>query len=100
MKIQILNAQAKLFEGIVSMAVLPAADGEMSIMDNHEPIFVALKSGFIRLVPLARRMGFAFRGQAGQDQKHSTERGGIKPLKIQRGLARFTGNNELVVLVE
>ncbi|MFA5039487.1 MAG: hypothetical protein WC732_07385 [Candidatus Omnitrophota bacterium] len=97
MKIQILNAQEKLFEGVISMAVLPACGGEISLMDYHEPIFVALKQGFIRLVPLARRIGFGHRGEAGGRHGEIHE---MKPFKIQRGVARFAGNNELVILVE
>ena len=81
MKISILDAQRALFEGVVSEAVLPGADGELSLMDDHEPIFVALNKGYIRLKPLAER----------------AEK--IKPIHIHQGLARMR-RNELVILVE
>lgn len=96
MKIQILNATGKVFEGAVSEAVLPGVDGELSIMDYHEPIFVALKRGWIRLVPLAKKFGLGIlsnEGPRGQVQD-------LRPIKIQRGVAHMKGNNELVILVE
>lgn len=96
MKIQILNAQDKVFEGVVSMAILPATDGEISLMDYHEPIFVALKAGLIRMAPLARRIGFGRRGA--QDRQGEIQE--IKPFKIQRGVAHFGRDNTLVILVE
>ncbi|MFA5315136.1 MAG: hypothetical protein WC409_04265, partial [Candidatus Omnitrophota bacterium] len=65
MKIQILNATGKVFEGAISEAILPGVDGELSIMDNHEPIFVALKRGLIRLTPFAKKFGFRVTTGAG-----------------------------------
>lgn len=96
MKIRILNATGKVFEGAVSEAVLPGADGELSIMDNHEPIFVALKRGLIRLAPLAKKFGFGVLAGARQQGRIQE----LRPIKIQRGVARMKGDNELVILVE
>ena len=92
MKISILNAQQVIFEGGVSEAVLPGADGELSILDDHEQIFVALNKGFIHLTPIAKRVGARLVGEVGRIQE-------MKPIKIQRGVARMKGN-ELVILVE
>ena len=96
MKIQILNATGIVFEGAVSQAILPAVGGELSILDNHEPIFVALKRGLVHLTPLARKFGLGVAG-AGPSEGQFQE---LKPIKIQRGVARMKGNNELVMLVE
>lgn len=96
MKIQILNAQEKVFEGVVSMAVLPATDGEVSLLDHHEPIFLALKAGLIHLAPLARRIGFG--GRNASDRQGEIQE--IKPFKIQRGVARFSRDNTLTILIE
>jgi hypothetical protein len=94
MKISILNVQEIIFQGVVSEAILPGADGELSIMDDHEPIFVVLNQGFIRLVSLAKKMGFGFGGSRQQATLQD-----LKPVKIHRGVARMF-NNELVILVE
>ena len=82
MRISILDAQHTIFQGAVSEAILPATDGEMSILDDHESIFVALGKGLIRLVPLAR------------PGTHD-----LKPIRVHRGLARMN-KNELIILVE
>ncbi|MEK7849458.1 MAG: hypothetical protein AAB213_01355 [Candidatus Omnitrophota bacterium] len=82
MRISILDAQHTIFQGVVSEAVLPATDGEIAILDNHESIFVALSKGLIRLVPVAK-LGV-----------HD-----LKPIRVHRGLARMR-NNELIILVE
>lgn len=92
MKISILNAQQVIFEGVVSSAILPGVDGELDIMDDHEPIFVALSRGLVRLSPIAKRVGVRVTGEAGRIQE-------MRPVKIQRGVARMKAN-ELVILVE
>jgi F0F1-type ATP synthase epsilon subunit len=88
MKVAILDAQHTLFEGVVSQAILPASGGELSFMDNHEPLLVALTKGYIRLQPVAQRTG-------------TIEEGAVHhgPFLIHRGVARMKGN-ALVILVE
>lgn len=81
MKISVMDAQHTLYEGAVSEATLPASGGELTLLDDHEPIFVALQRGAIRLLPLAQK------------------KEELKPIPIQQGLARMR-NNELVILVE
>ncbi len=95
MKISILDAQHTIFEGAVSEAILPATDGELSLLDDHEPIFVTLGKGSIRLKPLAKRLGLRFGPEAKEGE--ATKR--IKPIPIHKGLARMR-RNELVILVE
>ncbi len=81
MKISIMNAQHTLYQGAVSAATLPANGGELTLLDDHEPIFVALQRGAIRLVPIAQK------------------KEELQPIPIQQGLARMK-HNELVILVE
>jgi hypothetical protein len=94
MKVQILNATGVMFQGAVSQAVLPGVGGELSILDDHEPIFVALKRGFVCLTPFARKFGVTAGGRSGGQFEE------LKPIKIQRGVARMKASNELVILVE
>ena len=75
-----------MYEGAVAQATLPACDGEVTILDDHEPVFVVLKRGLIRLAPLVKSTG-------------ASEVVDIKPIKIRRGMARMK-RNELVILVE
>ena len=90
MKVSILDAQHTIFEGVISEVILPGAGGELSVMDDHEPIFVTLSQGYIRLQPIAKKV-------TASKETESTEV--IKPFLIHQGLARMR-NNELVVLVE
>lgn len=94
MKISILDAQRTLFEGIVSEAILPGSGGELSLLDEHEPIFVALTQGYIRLTPVVRKIAV----RAGPSKETESKKT-IPPILIHQGLARMK-NNELVVLVE
>ncbi len=94
MKIIVLDAQSSLYEGFVSEAILPAKGGELTIMDDHEPIFVALRKGSIRLTPLAKQGLFSRRRFS-----ESASTGEIKPIFVNGGLARMK-RNELIVLVE
>ncbi|MFH0877349.1 MAG: hypothetical protein V1863_03910 [Candidatus Omnitrophota bacterium] len=87
MRASILDAQHTLFEGLVSAVTLPAADGQMTILDNHEPVFVALGKGVIRLESV------------GQRARRHAQAEEIKPIMIRQGIARMK-NNELIVLVE
>jgi F-type H+-transporting ATPase subunit epsilon len=94
MKISILDAQHTIFEGAVSQATLPGADGELNILDDHETVFAVLTKGLIRLKPFSQKVG-AKPGSAQESQSS----GPIKPIPIRQGLARMR-NNELVILVE
>ena len=87
MKASILDPQHILFEGFVSEVILPGADGQVSIMDFHESLYLALGAGLITIIP---QEGEFVSGE---------NKGRIRPIKIHQGLARVV-NNELVVLVE
>ena len=92
MKISILDAQHTIFSGVVSEVTLPAWGEEMTILDNHETIFLALQRGFIRLGSIIQKLGT----QYGEQEEPAAA---MKPIFIRAGLARMR-NNELVILVE
>ena len=85
MRASILDAQHTVFEGVVSEAILPATDGEMCLLDDHEPIFVALTKGHIRLITKVKKF----------TKTQST----ANTFFIHQGVARMR-NNELIILVE
>ncbi|MBX2961716.1 MAG: ATP synthase F1 subunit epsilon [Cyclobacteriaceae bacterium] len=47
MHLEILTPEKKIFEGDVSIATFPGADGSFQIMDNHAPLISLLKEGMV-----------------------------------------------------
>jgi F0F1-type ATP synthase epsilon subunit len=75
-KISVLDIKtaSAIFQELVSTVVLPGEEGELSILDFHQPIISCLKDGSIRIDDIA-------------------------PIAIKSGIASMQ-DNELVVLVE
>jgi F-type H+-transporting ATPase subunit epsilon len=47
MYLEILTPEKKIFEGNVTIATFPGADGSFQIMDNHAPLISLLKEGVV-----------------------------------------------------
>jgi F-type H+-transporting ATPase subunit epsilon len=47
MYLEILTPEKKVFEGDVTIATFPGADGSFQIMDNHAPLISLLKEGAV-----------------------------------------------------
>lgn len=47
MYLEILTPEKKIFEGNVSIATFPGADGSFQVMDNHAPLISLLKEGLV-----------------------------------------------------
>ncbi len=47
MFLEILTPEHKVFEGDVTIATFPGADGSFQIMDNHAPLISLLKEGLV-----------------------------------------------------
>lgn len=47
MHLEILTPEKKLFEGEVTIATFPGADGSFQVMDNHAPLISLLKEGIV-----------------------------------------------------
>ena len=47
MLLEILTPEAKVFEGDVSIATFPGADGSFQVMDNHAPLISLLTEGTV-----------------------------------------------------
>lgn len=47
MYLEILTPEKKVFEGNVSIATFPGADGSFQVMDNHAPLISLLKEGLV-----------------------------------------------------
>ncbi len=63
-----------LYEGLASCAIIPGADGELSILDFHQSMVACLEEGLIRI-----------------DEK--------KAIAIKRGVAKAE-KNQISILVE
>ena len=47
MHLEILTPEKKIFEGNVTIATFPGADGSFQVMDNHAPLISLLKEGMV-----------------------------------------------------
>lgn len=47
MYLEIMTPEKKVFEGNVTIATFPGADGSFQIMDNHAPLISLLKEGVV-----------------------------------------------------
>lgn len=47
MRLEILTPEKKIFEGDVTIATFPGADGSFQIMDHHAPLISLLKEGIV-----------------------------------------------------
>jgi len=47
MRLEILTPEKKIFEGDVTIATFPGADGSFQIMDHHAPLISLLKEGVV-----------------------------------------------------
>lgn len=47
MYLEILTPEKKIFEGDVTIATFPGADGSFQVMDHHAPLISLLKEGLV-----------------------------------------------------
>jgi F-type H+-transporting ATPase subunit epsilon len=47
--IKVLTAEGRLYSAEVEFVVVPAAEGELGILDRHEPVLALLKAGPVRI---------------------------------------------------
>jgi F0F1-type ATP synthase epsilon subunit len=75
-KVSVLDIKtaSTIFRELASVVVLPGEEGELSILDFHQPIISCLKDGMVRIDNIA-------------------------PMVIKSGIASMQ-DNELVILVE
>jgi len=49
MKVSIIETRGVIWEGRPKRVVLPAKEGQICVLDNHQPFMARLKEGVIRL---------------------------------------------------
>ena len=47
MRLEIVTADKKIFEGEVSMATFPGSDGSFQVLNNHAPLVSLLAEGLV-----------------------------------------------------
>jgi F-type H+-transporting ATPase subunit epsilon len=47
MHLEILTPEKKVFEGDITIATFPGADGSFQVMDHHAPLISLLKEGIV-----------------------------------------------------
>lgn len=89
MRISIVNPFKKIFEGNAQEIILPGEDGEVAVLDFHQPFLYCLTRGFITV---KERLFKQEKDGSGIKQANSR-------IMIKKGVAMMQGN-ELLVLVE
>jgi F-type H+-transporting ATPase subunit epsilon len=49
--LSVVTAEGQLYRAEVEFAVFPAAEGELGVLDRHEPLLALLKAGPLRVSP-------------------------------------------------
>lgn len=62
MHLEIITPDRKVFEGEVTSARFPGADGLFEVLNNHAPLIAALKAGDVTLTGAAGRDTFRIEG--------------------------------------
>lgn len=86
MRVSIQTAVSILYEGNVKEIILPGHDGEIGIMDFHQPFLYCLRKGYIHIRGI-------WLSSAGRGQKTELN------ISIKSGIAKMIAN-ELMLLVE
>lgn len=62
MQVRILEPKGKVWEGMTKRVVLPVLEGEICVLDFHQPFMVELKKGYIRAAKenILIKQGLAF----------------------------------------
>jgi F-type H+-transporting ATPase subunit epsilon len=80
MWVSVVNAWRSLYEGNAREVTLPGEDGEVGVMDFHQPMLYRLRQGYIQITKPAPG-------------------GPVTRILIHDGIAKMVGN-KLVLLVE
>ena len=75
MHLEIITPDRKVFEGEVTAAQFPGADGSFEVLNNHAPLIAALKGGDVTL----------------------TGAGGREVIRIEGGVVEVLRNNVIVL---
>ncbi len=75
MRLEIITPDRKVFEGEVTAAQFPGANGSFEVLNNHAPLIAALRAGEVTL----------------------TGAGGRQAIRIEGGVVEVLRNNVIVL---
>jgi hypothetical protein len=96
MRLSILEPRRVIFEGNAREVILPAEDGEICVLDFHQPFLYSLRSGNVRI-----RGGWAKNvstEEFGEEEEPKMSYG-EDTIRIKYGIAKMT-RNDLILIVE
>jgi len=97
MRLSILEPRRVVFEGNAREVILPAEDGEICVLDFHQPFLYSLRSGNVRI-----RGGWAKNASTDEfgEEEQSPQVGYSEDtIRIKYGIAKMT-RNDLILIVE
>ena len=89
--IEIISPAGVIFEGSCHMATIPGVNGELGIMNNHEPTLTRLKEGKINIYG---QNSMKLKEDNIDDHKDKV----TKEFKISGGFAHNVGNKLLILI--
>jgi len=97
MRLSILEPRRVVFEGNAREVILPGEDGEICVLDFHQPFLYSLRSGNVRI-----RGGWS--KSAGTDEFGEEEQApqmaySEDTIRIKYGIAKMA-RNDLILIVE
>lgn len=90
MQVNILEPKGIIWKGRAKEVILPVEDGEVCVLDFHQPFLIRLRKGDIRFSVLGFRLS-----ALAEHREPSTE----NRVPIQDGIA-FMRSNELTIFIE
>ncbi|MFZ2602841.1 MAG: hypothetical protein WAX79_02430 [Candidatus Omnitrophota bacterium] len=95
MRLSILEPRKIIFEGNAKEVILPGEDGEICVLDFHQPFLLGLRSGNIKI-----KGGWADNViQDELDEQMPPVVYSADTVKIKYGIAKMT-RNDLILIVE
>jgi len=97
MRLSILEPRRVVFEGNAKEVILPAEDGEICVLDFHQPFLYSLRSGNVRI-----RGGWAKSASTdefGEEEQSPQMAYSEDTIRIKYGIAKMT-RNDLILIVE
>ncbi len=95
MQVNILEPKGIIWKGRVKEVILPVEDGEVCVLDFHQPFLIRLRKGDVRFSVF----GFRPRTQNPEPRTQHLAPSTENRVPIQDGIA-FMRSNELTVFVE
>ena len=89
MRISILESRQAIYTGNAKKVILPGGDGELCVLDFHQPFLYHLRKGYIQVSETGTQ----------PEKRGAREPIALRRIWIENGLAAMKGN-ELTIMAE